>query len=179
MPKSNNIIQEPRYDSEIQQLRKAMKENKDLRMHTRYLAVYNHFLGYQNIEIAKMINLCPHTVGTYINNYKSKGLAGLVMGKSSGAPRKLTREQEQELAETIITKTPDEVGFTAEKNWTTTIIRKLVKKNYGKSYCQRGMLEVLYRLNLSFSKPTYTLEKANPEKQAEFKQEFELLKKSY
>jgi transposase len=40
-----------------------------------------------------------------------------------------------------------------------------------------GMLEMLQRLNLSYTKPTYNLAKADPQKQEEFKQEFELLKK--
>lgn len=165
-------------DIEMQALKKAMKENKNLRMHTRYLVIYNHLLGYMNVEIADMLNLCPHTVGTYIRKYRSGGLESLVMGKSTGAPRHLTMEQEQELKEIIITQTPDEVGFTAKKNWNTTIIRQLVLKMYGVRYCQRGMLEVLYRLNLSFTSPTYTLEKADPQKQEKFKQEFRLLKKS-
>jgi len=41
------------------------------------------------------------------------------------------------------------------------------------------MLYVLYRLNLSFTRPTYTLAKADPQKQEEFKEKFELLKKPF
>ena len=40
------------------------------------------------------------------------------------------------------------------------------------------MLQVLHRLNLSYTRPTYTLEKADIEKQENFKQDFEVLKKS-
>lgn len=39
------------------------------------------------------------------------------------------------------------------------------------------MAEVLYRMELSFTRPTYTLAKADPQKQEQFKQDFELLKK--
>ena len=39
------------------------------------------------------------------------------------------------------------------------------------------MLQVLYRLDLSYTRPTYTLAKADPEKQEAFKQDFEVLKK--
>lgn len=165
-------------NTEMLALKKAIKENRSLRMHTRYLVIYNYLLGYMNIEIADRLNLCQHTVGTYIRKYKAGGLQSLVMGKSTGAPRHLTKYQEQELKQIIITKTPDEVGFIAKKNWNTTLLRRLVLKMYGVKFCQRGMLEVLYRMNLSFTKPTYTLEKADPDKQEKFKQEFELLKKS-
>ncbi len=99
------------------------------------------------------------------------------MGKSTGAPRLLTQEQEQQLFEVITTKTPDEVGFPNRKNWDSNIARQWVHNNFGVQYSPRGMLEVLHRLNLSFTRPTYTLAKADPQKQEEFKQEFELLKK--
>lgn len=62
------------------------------------------------------MNLCEHTVGTYVNAYRTKGIAGLVMGKSTGASRNLTTEQEQELFEVITTKTPDQVGFAHRMN---------------------------------------------------------------
>jgi putative transposase len=39
------------------------------------------------------------------------------------------------------------------------------------------MLEVLYCNGFSYTRPTYSLEKADPLKQVEFKQDFELLKK--
>jgi putative transposase len=39
------------------------------------------------------------------------------------------------------------------------------------------MLQVFHRLNLSYTRPTYTLAKADKEKQEAFKQEFEDLKK--
>ncbi|SHJ39864.1 putative transposase [Lutispora thermophila DSM 19022] len=38
------------------------------------------------------------------------------------------------------------------------------------------MVYVLHRLNLNFTRPTYTLDKADPQKQEMFKQGFELLK---
>jgi hypothetical protein len=41
----------------------------------------------------------------------------------------------------------------------------------------RRMAEVLYRLNLSYTRPTYVLAKADKEKQEQFKNDFEELKK--
>ncbi|MBA1335967.1 MAG: hypothetical protein HPY66_1786 [Firmicutes bacterium] len=50
--------------------------------------------------------------------------------------------------------------------------------NFGVEYSYTGMVDVIHRLKLSYTRPTYTLAKADPQKQEEFKQEFELLKKS-
>lgn len=90
----------------------------------------------------------------------------------------MTEEQEKKLVEIVTTKTPDEVGFPPRKNWNAWIIMQWVKENYGLEYSHSGMCKVLHRLGLSFTRPTYTLAKANPKKQEEFKQQFELLKKS-
>lgn len=43
-------------------------------------------------------------------------------------------------------------------------------------YSHREMADVLYRTDLSFTRPTYTLAKADPQKQEHFKQDFEILK---
>ncbi len=79
------------------------------------------------------------------------------------------------MSEVITTKTPDQVGIPNRKNWDSHIACEWVKINFGVKYSPRGMLDVLHRLNLSYTRPTYTLAKANPQKQEEFKKEFELL----
>jgi transposase len=162
---------------EIQNLKKAIKENNNKRMHIRYMVIYHYLEGYTNLEIAAIENICNHTVGSYINSYKGHGLEGLVMGKSSGAPRFLNAEQEKNLVEVITTKTPDEVGFPLRKNWDCNIVCQWVHTNFNIKYSQRGILQVLHRHNLSYTRPTYTLAKADPIKQEAFKQEFEVLKK--
>lgn len=139
-------------------------------MHIRYTVILNYLQGYRLNEIAYMNNISSQTVGVYVKKYKLFGLSGLTVRKSPGAPSHLTKEQEAELIKIVTTKTPDEKGFTSRKNWDTAIIRQLVMKLYGISYCQRGMLEVLYRNNLSFTRPRYSLEKADESKQKEFKE---------
>ena len=109
---------------EIQNIKKAMKETKNKRMYQRYMVIMYHLQGYANNQIADIMNLCAHTVGTYIKKYKSNGISELEMGHSTGAPRKLTKEQENKLIELITTKTPDEVGFEPRKNWTVAIIKQ-------------------------------------------------------
>ena len=78
----------------------------------------------------------------------------------------------------ITNKTPDEVGFEGRKNWTIELIRQWVIKEFNITMSHRGMAEVLYRLNLSYTSPTYVLAKADKEKQEKFKNDFEELKKT-
>jgi len=163
--------------SEIKYFKKLMRETEDDRMHIRYNALILHYRGYTNVHIASILELCKHTVGNYINAYKAEGIEGLEMGKSPGLPRYLTAEQERKLYEVITTKTPDEVSFGLRKNWTADMARKWVKDNFGVEYSTRGMQDVLHRLNLSYTRPTYTMAKADEAKQEEFKEDFDLLKK--
>ncbi len=70
------------------------------------------------------------------------------------------------------------MGFAPRKNWDCNLICKWVYANFKVKYSHSGMLDALRRLNLSYTRPTYALNKANPEKQEEFKQEFETIKKT-
>ena len=139
---------------EIQAIKEAMRKNKSLRMHKRYMVILRHLQGYLNKQIADIELLSEQTVGTYVKNYKKYGLEG------------------------FINNTPDEVGFTARKNWTIELIRQWVIKSFHVTFSHRGMADALHRLNLSYTRPTYVLKKADPIKQESFKKDFEVLKKT-
>lgn len=166
------------HEDEIQQIKDELKREKNVRLYKRYSVLLKHFEGFSNRKIAEMENLDEHTVGIYIKNYKLSGLTGLKMGHSTGAKRKINAEQEKLILETVTTKTPDEVGFENRKNWTIELIRQWVINEFNITMSHRGMAEVLYRLNLSYTRPTYVLAKADKEKQENFKNDFEVLKKT-
>lgn len=99
------------------------------------------------------------------------------MKRSPVAKRKLNLEQEKMIVDVITNKTPAQVGFECRKNWTIELIRQLVIKEFNVIMCHRGMAEVLYRLNLSYTCPTYVMKKADKNKQEKFKNDFKELKK--
>lgn len=81
------------------------------------------------------------------------------------------------MLEVITTKTPEDVGFESKRNWTIELIRQWVIREFNIEMSHRGIAYVLERLNLSYTRPTYVLAKADPKKQEEFKNDFESLKK--
>jgi transposase len=103
-------------EDKIGEIKIAMKETKNIRMYKRYLVILRHLEGISNIDIGKMVSLEQHTVGDYVRNYKAKGLLGLEIKRGTGAPRKLSKDQERLIFETVTNKTPDEVGFECRKN---------------------------------------------------------------
>jgi putative transposase len=162
----------------IQEIKTAMKETKDLRMHQRYQVILMVLQGESYEKIKEVTGLALATLYNYSKAYRGNGLAGLKRGHSPGRPSLLTPDQEQKVYQTVVNKTPVDVGFPVEMNWTAPIVRKWIKQEFNVSYSERGARELLYRLNLSYTKPTYTLEKADPVKQEQFKQDFEESKKN-
>ena len=161
------------------ELKKAMNAAKDRRHFERYQAVHLYLNDYKMKEIGQIIGRRHETVGSYIAAYKEAGIEGLSLGHSTGKPKRLTDEQEAALVETITNKLPADVGFIARSNWTLDLITHYVKAEWGFSYSLREMSLLLERLGLSYTRPTYTLEKADPEKQRQFKEEtFPALKKT-
>lgn len=161
----------------LEEVRSAMKATDDIRMFIRYQCIYLFLSGESRSRIKEILDLNMETVGIYIRAYCAKGLVGLKMDHSPGRPRLLTAEQEQELCQIITYKRPADVGFPANMNWNSGMIRQWIEQQFQVKYSERGTRELLYRLGFSFTRPTYTLAKADPEQQAAFKDTFEGIKK--
>ncbi|WP_431520786.1 IS630 family transposase [Clostridium beijerinckii] len=165
------------HENEIKEIKDASKRTKSVRLYKRYSVLLKHFDGFNNRKIAEMENIDEHTVATYIKNYKANGLDGLNIAHGGGASKKINEKQEKIVLETITTKTPEDVGFESKMNWTIELVRQWVLKEFNIKMSHRGIAYVLHRLNLSYTRPTYVLEKADKEKQEKFKNDFEVLKK--
>lgn len=166
------------FEHEISELKDALNNTKNIRLYKRYSILIKHFYGFTNKKIAQLEDIDEHTVGIYIKNYKSKGLAGLNIAHGGGAVKKNNEQQERIMLEVITTKTPEDVGFESKRNWTIELIRKWVIKEFNITMSHRGIAYVLERLNLSYTRPTYVLAKADPKKQEQFKNDFKSLKKT-
>lgn len=132
----------------LEEARAAMKATNDIRMYVRYQCIYLFLSGESRNRITEILDLNIETVGIYIRSYCSEGLEGLQMDHSPGRPRRLTSEQEQELCQIIVDKRPAEVGFPANMNWTSGMIRQWIEQQYQVIYSERGTRELLYRLGL-------------------------------
>lgn len=165
-------------DEKIQEIETVMKETKNIRMYKRYSVIRNHLLGFTNKKTAEIEMIAPHTVGIYVNKYYKHGLDGLTMKYyNCGSERKLSATQEKELLDIISNHTPNEVGFINRYNWTIAIVREYIKNKYDIDFCVSATHVVMKRLGLSHTRPTYVLAKADKEKQKQFIEDFNSLKK--
>ena len=134
--------------------------------------------GHTNIAIGGIIGRNEHTVSKYIQTFKTLGLDGLIPKKPKGNNSKSTSEQTQILINTINENTPDQVGLAPFKNWNCKLVVVWVLNEFEICYSITGITDLLHRLGLSYTRPTYVLAKADPIKQAEFKEKFETIKKT-
>lgn len=162
---------------ELDTIKAAMNLEKKARVFKRYQALYLFLSGKKRAEIAEFLGISVTTVSNIHSIYRKEGLAGIPDKPVPGRPARLTNEQQSELRKVILNKVPSEVGFPAKFNWTAGMIGKYIKKNYSYSYSIRGITGMLDRMGLSYTRPTYVLAKADPQKQAQFVQDFEAVKK--
>ena len=153
----------------IAKLKKLARKSKNARQRRQYDIVRLHLEGWKKPEIAKIMDMSLYGIYKVLNRYKANGIEGLLLMKAKGRERKLSAEQEDELYRVVSEKLPKDVGLEPFCNWTAPLACKFVKERFGVEFSERGMRDVFYRLQLSYTRPTYTLAKADLKKQEEFK----------
>lgn len=56
------------HENDIEEIKTALKNTKDIRLYKRYSVLLKHFEGFTNRKIAEMESIDEHTVGIYIKN---------------------------------------------------------------------------------------------------------------
>jgi len=163
---------------ELKLIKAAMDSEKRTRVFKRYQALYLFLSGKTCEETAAIVGLNKNAVSTIHIKYKTGGLNELIDKPRSGRPSRLNDNQKAEMKTVILEKVPSEVGFSAEFNWTAGLIAKYIEREYGYKYSIRGITGMLDRMNLSYTRPTYVLAKADKEKQKQFIEDFEKVKKT-
>jgi len=163
---------------ELNKIKTAMEAEKKVRVFKRYQALYLFLSGKTCEQVAEIVGITKTTVSKIHMVYKNEGLNGIPDKPVPGRPSRLNKEQKASLKAAILEKVPSEVGFPAEFNWTAGLIGKYIKREYGYKYSIRGITKMLDRMDLSYTRPTYVLAKADKQKQEQFVQDFEKVKKT-
>ena len=157
----------------VRKLKKLARKSKEARQRRQYDIVRLYLEGRKKPEIAQIMDMSLQGIYNVLNRYGEEGVEGLTLGKPTGRSRKLSEEQEAEGYQVVSEKLPKDVGLEPFCNWTAPLACQYVKKQFGVQFSERGMRDVFYRLRLSYTRPTYTLAKADPVKQEEFKGQLE------
>jgi len=115
---------------------------------------------------AKLFGFSQTSMTKYITNYRKDGELSLTYkkrGVKHGAGSKLNEEQFCAIKNTIIDKTPDELGLDYTL-WTSKAVCEFVNKEFEVAYARRSMRDIMVKLGFSFQKPIARAYKRDPEK---------------
>lgn len=121
-------------------------------------------MGARGIAIA--LDVSRSFVYATLKAYNEKGIAGIKPGKRGrriGEKRLLTPEQEKEIQEVIVDKTPEQLKF-KECMWTRSNIRDLIKRKYGIEMPLSTLGYYLSRWGFSVQRPVKRAYKQDEEK---------------
>lgn len=112
--------------------------------------------GVKHKEIADTLNISLQTVDRISSAYKKEGMKCLqekTRGRKIGEKRQLTLEQEKEILNILIHKTPDQMEL-CFMLWTRGAVCQLIQKKYNITITLRNMSEYLKRWGITCQYPT-------------------------
>lgn len=109
--------------------------------------------GLTQSRIGELLGVRQSTVNNWLQQYKKRGEPYLAPAKMGGHKKCfLSKEQEKGLAKILIEKRAEEYGFEGGF-WTYKRIGAVIKIEYGVSYKERSVGDLLKRMGFSWQKP--------------------------
>lgn len=121
--------------------------------------------GKKPAEIAEILDVSRRHVESTIKKYREQGFAGIKLkqrGRTHGANRSLTPEQEREIRNTIVDKNPEQLRLKGCM-WTRKNIAEYIEQKYKISMPLSTLGYYLKRWGFSVQRPTKRAYKQNPE----------------
>jgi transposase len=140
------------------------ERRNDLEEWRRGRAVLGYIAKRSVISVAAELGVTRGSVNRWLQWYEADGTEGLVTGKPSGRPPRLTEAQLAELT-TLIEAGPIAAGYVTGV-WTGPIIGDLIGKQFGVSYHNHHVPRLLHQLGFSVQRPRKRLASADLKAQA-------------
>ena len=148
-------------------LRKLAKDEGDVRVARRLLAIANALCGMSRAEAARSAGMDRQTLRDWVIRYNEHGVPGLADSWNGGRPPMLTMDEQAELLAIVMAgPDPERDGFCA---YTRDDLVAVAKKKFGKSMHPASMGRLLRRLGLSRQKARPSHPMKDPAAAAAFK----------
>jgi len=143
----------------------ARSFNDDTKQHIRDQIIRLRKEGKKNKDIAIFLGISGQHASTIWQRYKKGGEKAVTLGlrgRRHGEKRSLSRDQEREVQNLIIDKTPDQLKFPFAL-WTRQAVKDLVHREYGIDMPIRTVGEYLSRWGFTPKKPIKKAREQRPE----------------
>lgn len=162
-----------------QRLQAHEKTIKKASMAKRVAVIRLIMQGYYAIQVAELLNVHRETISGYVQKFNRGGMDELLhRNYSPGKPPYLSAEEEQKLKDMVACSTPAEEGYGCESRWDTRILKQVIEDKFSIVMSRGGIGDMLKRLGFSYTRPTYTLKRANRQQQEAFQRELDMIKKT-
>lgn len=144
--------------------RDARTLSQDAQEEVRMRAIKMLKNGMTRIEVAGHLGVSRQHVGEWWKRYQEGGMKALKKrkrGLPTGSNRKLTAEQELEVQQTLIDKTPDQLKMKFAL-WTREAVRELIEDRYGVRYAMQSLSVLLKRWGFTPQRPIKKAYEQNP-----------------
>lgn len=169
-------------ENEIKDFKLHERQTKRVDELRRLQAVRLYGSGYRMSSITEMLGCAEHSIRLWVLDYRRRGIGSLLTqyGNSAQNARRLSLEQEQDLAQKLHEYRPQQVlerenyQGTGEF-WTVASVKVVVEKWYGVGYGSLASYRnLLHRCGLSYQK-SEGVYKSRPSEQviSDFEAEFE------
>ena len=163
----------------VEQLQAHEKTIQKASMARRVTTIRLLMQGYYAIQVAELLHLHRETISEYVKKFNEGGMDGLLHRKHPPGRRTyLSPEEEQEVRRMLEFSTPAEEGYGCESCWDTRILKEVLEARFSVTMTRGGIGHMLKRWGFRYTRPTYTLKRADQNKQEAFKRELHMIKKT-
>lgn len=137
-----------RRDFDATGVRRLARDAGDADQARRLLAIAAVYDGMSRADAARLGGMDRQTLRDWVHRFNDEGAAGLVNRPPPGNPRRLTPEQEAELAR-IVEGGPAAAGLDHLARWRCADLGALILERWGAHYHERTIGKLLDRLGFS------------------------------
>lgn len=141
------------------ELKKLVRKEKNKHKFERLVFINRLYLGDTIPEACKTLCISNQTGYEWLKAWNEKGYEGLNPDFGGGRPAKITKIDKEQLREKL-----------RGKNWFTSQVRALIKKDFGITYSFRNVERILRGFGMNYAKP-YVLDYRKPENAEEILKE--------
>lgn len=163
----------------VQSLLKEERKIKDTFFKLRMAAVRLIMEGHTTVQVAQVLGICRQSVSTYVKMFNRGGLPELLHRDfPPGNQPYLSEEEQSEIKRIMLESTPEKEGIEISASWDSRLLQKLIEERFGVFMSRQGITYMLHRMGFRYTRPTYTLKKANKTKQEAFITQLDMIKKT-
>jgi transposase len=165
----------PHDQSDIEQLRRLVREEANARQRDRYRVVLLAAEGMDGKElkrerIAAIVGRSRQFVDEWVNRYRHGGVESLRAKKQPGRSPRLTADEKQQLKATL--DTGPQKGVDQRSVFFGQDIRQLIERKFNKTYSLSGVYKLLNNLGYSWLCPRPRHPRGDPAAQEAFKKKW-------